>query len=424
MNSIKISLPYGKDEICFTIPAKNIGEIISPKDVAPAKNIDKEITKALDNPIESKKIEDLVSYKDKVLLIADDLTRKTPVHRIIPIIIQKLIKKGVRRKNIKILIALGTHRPMSKEEIVVRFGWEINKQFQIVNHSLNNTDLFDLGKTKNGTPIKVNKLVKWADFILGIGTIIPHHICGFSGGAKIIQPGICGAETTAQTHLLSVRNTHSLLGKVENLIREEMEEIASQVRMRHIFNVILNREGRLFRAFFGDCRKAFRKGVQVAKEVYGVNFNSKVPVVIASSHPCDIDFWQAHKTLYTADRVCKEGGSIVIVTPCPEGVAQTHPEVTSYAYLSWKEIEEKVNRGEFSDYVGAALALAWAKIREHERILLVSEGIGEEEANKLGFIYHQNIESAIEDCLKHHGKESKINILTHAPETLPILRQG
>ncbi len=424
MRSMQISLPYGKDEICLTIPTETVGEIISPKEVTTTNAIEKEITRALDDPIESKKIEELVSHEDRVLLVVDDLTRKTPVHRIIPIIIQRLIKKGVKRENIKILVALGTHRPMGEGEIDDRFGREINRRFEIVNHSLDSAHLLDLGSTRNGTPIKVNRLVVWADLVLGIGAIIPHHLCGFSGGAKIIQPGICGADTTAQTHLLGVRYKQSLLGKVENEVRREMEEIASRVEMMHIFNVVLDRQGNLFRAFFGGYRKAFRKGVEAAKEVYRANFSSRVPVVIASSHPCDIDFWQAHKTLYAADRVCEEGGSIVIVTPCPEGIAQTHPEITSYAYLSWKEIREKVNRKELSDYVGAALALAWAKIREHKRILVVSQGISRQEAKRLGFIYHHSIESSIRDCLEYHGKEAKISVLSHGGETLPMLEEG
>jgi len=391
MNNVQISLPYGEDKISFTIPKKNVGEVISPRNVVSVKDIDEEINRALDNPIESKRIEDMVSYRSRVLLIADDVTRKTPVDRIIPIIIQRLVKKGIRRKNIKILIALGTHR-----------------------------HLLDFGTTKNGTSIKVNKLVRWADFILGVGMIIPHHICGFSGGAKIVQPGICGAETTAQTHLLSAKYRRSFLGEIENMVREEMEEIALKVGMRHIFNVVLNRKGGLVKAYFGDYKQAFREGVRKSQEIYGVKFNHREDIVIASSYPCDIDFWQAHKTLYSADRVSREGGSIIVVTPCPEGVAQTHPELLAYAFLPWKEIERKIENEELTDYVGAALALAWAKIREDKRILLVSQGIKEEEAQKLGFIYKENIERALDDCFRYYGKTAKVNVLTSAPETLPL----
>jgi len=330
------------------------------------------------------------------------------------------VKKGIRRKNIKILIALGTHRPMSEEEIGLRFGQDISGQFEIINHSLDNTDLLDFGTTKNGTSIKVNKLVRWADFILGVGMIIPHHICGFSGGAKIVQPGICGAETTAQTHLLSAKYRRSFLGEIENMVREEMEEIALKVGMRHIFNVVLNRKGGLVKAYFGDYKQAFREGVRKSQEIYGVKFNHREDIVIGSSYPCDIDFWQAHKTLYSADRVSREGGSIIVVTPCPEGVAQTHPELLAYAFLPWKEIERKIENEELTDYVGAALALAWAKIREDKRILLVSQGIKEEEAQKLGFIYKENIERALDDCFRYYDKTAKVNVLTSAPETLPL----
>lgn len=424
MNNVQVSIPYKDKKVFFTIPEENMGEVISPKKVEPVENVDEEINKALDAPFGSKRIEDLVNSESKVLLIVDDLTRKTPVNQILPIIIQRFIKRKIKRENIKILIALGTHRPMTEEEIDMRFGQDIKNQFEIINHSLDSADLLDLGSTTNGTSIKINKLVRWAQFILGIGTIIPHHLCGFGGGAKIVQPGICGTETTAQTHLLGVRHSRSLLGEVENVVREEMEEIALKAGMKHIFNVVLNKEGKIVKAFFGDCKKAFREGVKVAKQVYGVNFKLKVPIVIASSHPCDIDFWQAHKTLYPADIVCQEKGSIVVVTPCPEGISSTHQEITTYAYLPWEKIEQKINNQQLSDYVGAALALAWAKVRAHKRILIVSQGINKEDADKLGFIYHQNIESALQDCLEYHGKGAKISVLTHAPETIPIFQRG
>ena len=424
MNKMQISIPYGDRELIFAIPRKNMGEIISPRKVDSVKNVNEEINRALDNPVGSGKIEDLVSKDTKVLLIADDLTRKTPVARIIPVLIQRFIKKGIKKENIKILIALGTHRPMTEEEINMRFGQDITSRFKIINHSLDTADLLDFGFTKNGTFIQVNKLVKWADFILGIGAIIPHHLCGFSGGAKIIQPGICGADTTAQTHLLGVRWSRSLLGEVENVVREEMEEIALKAGMRHIFNVVLNTEGGIVKAFFGDYKMAFREGVKTAKNVYGVNFNFRVPVVIAGSYPCNIDFWQAHKALYSADMVCEEKGSIVVVTPCPEGISPVHQEITTYAFLPAREIEQKIDKKELTDYVGAALALAWAKVREHKRILIVSEGIDKKKADKLGFIYHKNVEDALKDCLNYHGEDAKISVLTHAPETIPYLQKN
>ena len=148
----------------------------------------------------------MLKGRKKVLIVVDDYTRTTPVQKILPRLISELEEAGIKPSGIKILVALGTHRPMTEEEIVKKFGKDIPKRYPILNHPWwDSSQLTYCGETEKGTPIFVNRMVKEVDFILGIGQIVPHRVSGFSGGGNIIQPGICGEETTGKTHWLSAQ---------------------------------------------------------------------------------------------------------------------------------------------------------------------------------------------------------------------------
>ncbi|MEM3046670.1 MAG: nickel-dependent lactate racemase, partial [Candidatus Bathyarchaeia archaeon] len=318
-----------------------------------------------------------------------------------------------------VVMALGTHRPMTQAEFVRKLGKEVVERVQVENHDFKDAEkLVYLGTTPNGTPISVNRRVYEADWKIGVGNIVPHHISGWAGGAKIVQPGVCGEETTASTHLFSVRKRGSYLGAVENPVRQEMETIARRVRLNTVFNTVLNRRGRMIRAFYGDTAEAFRAGVKEAERVYCVKIPAKADIVLASSHPCDLDFWQAHKTLYSSNLAVKDGGTIIIVTPCPEGVSKMHPELLEIAHLTAERIEAKLKAGEIEDKLAAALAIAWSTVRRRANVLMVTEGIPAEQVQAIGFQHCETTQEALELAFKKQGEDAKVTVLEGA-ETLP-----
>ncbi|KYH32723.1 nickel-dependent lactate racemase [Neomoorella mulderi] len=420
--SCRISLPYGTDQLTFRIQREKIAAVLSPiamEEIPPAAE---KIQEALANPIGCQALSKIVSPTTRVVILCDDNTRLTPANLIVPAILRELAGGGVRKENIKILMALGTHRPMTPEELKHKLGAGVLTEVEVINHDFRNpATLHDFGLTENGTPVKVNRLVLEADIVIGIGSIVPHHIPGYSGGAKIVQPGICGEDTTAATHLLSVRTRRNMLGIVENKVREEMEAIADKAGVKYVFNTVLDPQGQVVKAFFGDIRQAFRAGVETSRRVYGIPAPGRTPIVLASSYPCDLEFWQAHKTLYPCDMLVEEGGSIIIVTPCPEGVAVTHPEMLEFAGQSPDDIDAQIEEGIIKDKVAGALALAWAKVRQHAEVCLVSHGIGPEMAAKLGFKHAATVEEALDQAWARLGKGAKVTVLTHGADTLPLL---
>jgi nickel-dependent lactate racemase len=423
MADIVVKLPYGQEMVEVKIPSANLVGVYAPKDFDPVPDVKNEVVRAIGSPIASKPLRELVKGAKKVVILADDNTRLTPTDKIIPVILDEMNAAGVKDEQITVIVALGTHRFMTEQEILEKFGKEVVRRVKIKNHDYKTPGaLVDLGKTPNGTSVWINREVYGADFKIGIGSIVPHHIPGFAGGAKIVQPGISGEDTTAETHLLSVRAPRSYLGVEDNPVREELNKIARQIGMNTIFNTVLNRPGEVVRAFFGDTIEAFAEGVELSKEVYAVEIPEEADIVISSSHPCDLEFWQAHKTLYPSDLAVKAGGTIILVTPCYEGVAVTHSDITELTHYSAEEVRKKVEAKEVGDEVAAALAIAWAQVKERESVFLVSQGISPELASKLGFTHFNTVQAAFDAALAKHGSNARVTVLTHAPDMLPIIK--
>jgi lactate racemase len=418
----EVILPYGERERIVRIPEQNLFALVSPNPVTPCDNPVQEIWRALEFPIRATRLREAAAGAKRVVILADDMTRQTPVELILPVLLDELNAGGVRDDQISVLIALGTHRPMTDEEIEAHFGSAVSRRVKILNNPWQDPSaMVDLGITPNGTPVSVSKLALEADFLLGVGSITPHHIPGYSGGAKIVQPGVSGVTTTGATHYLSTRTRRSYLGMVENPVRSEMESIAAQVGLKAILNVVLEASGGLVQAFYGDMVAAHRAGVAVSSQVFGVPLAGQADIVIAGSHPCDLEFWQAHKSLYPADQAVKEGGTIIVVTPCPEGVSVVHANMLEFTARSAEEIQALIEDGTITDVASGALALAWAKVRQRAQVYLVSDGITPEETRALGFIPFATVEAALSAALEQHGPGAKITVLTHAPDILPIL---
>ena len=419
-----IALPYGKATIEVVAPENQLIGVYSPKDIPPVSDVQAEVRRALAHPIASPSLQELVRGKKKVVFVADDNTRLTPTDLLIPILLDECNAAGVSDDQITVIIALGTHRFMTDEEILAKFGEETVRRVRIKNHPYKDeASLLDLGVTDNGGRILINKEVCEADFKIGIGSIVPHHIPGYAGGAKIVQPGVSGEDTTAYTHLLSVRAPRSFLGVLENPVRADLDLMARKVGLNTILNTVLNRYGQVVEAFFGDVEKAFRVGVQRASQVYEVAIPEEADIVLSSSHPCDIEFWQAHKTLYPSDLAVKAGGIVIIVTPCYEGVAKTHCDILDVTPHSSDQIRNMVSSKQLHDEVAAALAIAWAQVKERETVYIVSDGICAGDAAKLGFRHFASAQAALDAALAEKGPQARVTVLTHAPDMLPVIRK-
>ena len=418
----EVSFLFGGRTVTIEVPDQNLAEVLRPRSSKKLPNLDDAIRQSLDQPIAQKPIEEWVKPSSRVLIVSDDNTRQTPAHLLVPPLIDRLNSAGVPDHKIECIMALGTHRYMSDDEMKAKVGSAVFRRIKVFNHEWRNPSvLVDLGISKRGTPLIVNRAVVEADVVIGLGTIVPHHIPGFSGSSKIIQPGISGAVTTAATHILACDNDDSYLGKKDNPVRRDMDNMADMVGMKTILNVVLNCDGEVAGVYFGAMRPAFEQGAKHAQAIYGVEYSQIPDIAIANSHPCDIDFWQSHKALYPAQRMVRPGGTIIICTPAPEGISPVHTDLLNITSWSSDRIRDAYQRGKLKNGVATALAIAWAKVREKAKVITYSPGISPKEKYQMGHTHAPDIQWAIDEALRQEGPKALISVLSHAPETLPLL---
>jgi len=420
-------IAYGTRKIPLYIPPTNLAFEIGPKVVPNNTQAEQEIARALAEPVGTLPLFRLVSPDMRVAIIADDHTRLTPARLILPAILDGLHRGGVREDNIKLIIAGGTHRPMSPEEKRQKFGAQILQRFTVLDHDcLNRNKLKTFGVTKRGTFIQVNSDAMEADFRLTVGVIFPHFPAGWGGGAKMLLPGIAGAETVAQFHMLGSVHPDTRLGQIDTVTRKEMEEFAARVGLHFIFNVVLDAQGDILRAFAGDFVQAHRAGVEFARTIYEVEVNEPADLVISSTSPIDHDYFQVMKGLYSAEVCTKPGGEIILVSPVHEGMAVTHREALQVTPLPMEEAMTRIRRGEFKDNVGAAIATYQIKLRNTFGITIVSEHLSEEEARLLGVTLctvPEELQGMIDRRLKQN-RALKIGLLHQSTEALPHVRNA
>ena len=315
---------------------------------------------------------------------------------------------------------------MTEEEILRKFGEEIPKLYPILNHQWwDPSQLVYFGETEGGTPIFVNRLVEEVDFIIGIGQIVPHRVSGFSGGGNIIQPGICGEETTGRTHWLSAQfKGQEILGKIENPVKQEIERVAEKAGLEWIVNTIQDGAGRLIEVVAGDPVQAYRRGAGRSLEVYQSELPEEADIVIADSHPYDSELWLAAKGIYAAELAVKKGGVVILITPCPEGVSPSHPEVLEMGYQTFEEVDEKVHQGKIKKLtVAAHLVHGGRVIKERAKGILVSIGISKEETERLGFFHAREPQKALEMAFSLMGRHAKVAVLQRGGEILPVIKK-
>jgi nickel-dependent lactate racemase len=421
---MRIIFPYPEIKP-LDVPEQNLLGTFSPSKVQIEKSEGEIVEEAFSNPIGSPPLSAILEWCQDVLIITDDYTRPTPIQMILPRLMKELEKGGIKPEGIRFLIASGTHRPMTEEEILRKFGEEIPKKYSILNHHWwDASQLVYFGETKGGIPIYVNRLVEEVDLIIGVGQIVPHRVSGFSGGGNIVQPGICGEETTGRTHWLSAQfKGREILGKIENPVKQEIERVAEKTGLEWIINTIQDGTGRLIDVVAGDPIQAYRTGATRSLEVYQSELSQEADIVIADSHPYDSELWLAAKGIYAAELAVKQGGVVILITSCPEGVSPSHPEVLEWGYQTFEEVERKVRQKKIEKLtVAAHLVHVGRGIKERAKGILVSPGIPKEKTERLGFIHAREPQEALEIAFSLMGRDAKVAVLQRGGEILPIIK--
>jgi nickel-dependent lactate racemase len=267
---------------------------------------------------------ELARGKSSAAISVCDITRPAPNRQVLPPILARLVKAGVPRESITILIATGLHRPATDAEIREIVGETIASTYRIVNH--NARDLSEhqgLGSTASGTPVYIDKRFISADLHITLGFIEPHLMLGFSGGRKLVAPGLAAQETIKVLHSPKfMRDARSVEGSIEdNPLHRELLEIARMARHDFMVDVALTRDRKIAGVFAGNAVEAHRKGVKFVSQVMLETVDEPVDAVIttAAGYPLDLTFYQAIKGITAASHIVKSGGKILLIAACEEG---------------------------------------------------------------------------------------------------------
>ena len=419
-----IDFPYKKVEKLVIAEGFGAKLFDLPETVA-SLNPSKVVRNALKQPIGSERLSELAKNWKKVLIVSDDIYRPTPVYQFIAVVLDELYKAGIKDSNIEFMMALGTHRPMRQDEMAQKLGTAVVEKFKVHNHKWDDPDAMEfMGDTDQGVPVWINKKVTEADLVIGLGAIMPIEVCGFTGGGKILVPGVCGEETNSQMHWTRVDVPHNkILGRADNPIRASIDALARKAGLDFIVNVIMNAEQEIVKAVAGDMTEAHRAGCKMAIDVHGVEFEKEYDIVIADGYPFDIEFWQVNKALDTAGIVVKKDGVVIIVSPCYEGFSQTHDEMHEFGYLPVEDIKQLVNSGKIlHKVVGVHMIQVSSVAVEKARAILVSTGVSQDDTEKVGLMWAKTPQKAFEKALTLVGKNPSIAVLKNAARMLAIMK--
>jgi nickel-dependent lactate racemase len=414
-----MQLKYGTGEITVNLKNKNVIQVVEPYEIQ-ATDEEAEIKEAMENPIGTKQLWEIISdrkrYKKRlsVVIIVSDVTRPTPTKRLIPYILNELLDARISDEDITIIFALGIHRKLETKEMAQLVGNNVFNRYRCINHD--STNCVFIGTTKRGTVVKANREVLEADIRICVGSIELHYFAGYTGGYKSILPGICARSTIETNHKLMLQPA-ALAGRINSPVRIDIEEAGELVGCDFILNVVLNGKKQIVKAVAGDPIKAHREGIKIVDSMYVIPIKELADVVVVSAGgaPKDINVFQSQKALDNAKHAVKNGGAIILLAKCPEGLGE---KVFERWINEAKNRQELIDRMDTAFEIGGHKAGILAKLMEKVDVYLISD-LKKELVERVFFVCADNVNDAIDAAVAKYGSDIKLILMPYGASTLP-----
>ena len=393
----EINLKYGNSSIPFSYDESRF-EILGKTEYIPPLS-DAQVGEKLDSPIDSKKIEEIVNPGESVLIVVPDATRQTACGQVVNILVRRLIANGTAPFDIRIIFATGIHRSVSEAEKQTILTPFIAQRIKTLDHGPRDiTQIARLGETSGGIPVELNRALVEHDHVILIGGVTFHYFAGFTGGRKLVCPGLASSKTISQTHKLAFDcDTRSRREGVDtglldgNAVHEAFMEAVAKVSPALCISTVVNDAGEAVDLFCGNWITSHRAACEAYVSSHSIEITEKRDVVIVScgGSPHDINMIQAHKALETASHACADGGMIILLAKCPDGMGK-------YDFLNWFESES-------SDMLAAKLCetyqvngqTAWNLMKKTERFdVRIVTSIGESETKRLRMKKESSVKTA------------------------------
>lgn len=394
-----IELGYGRGHIPFNYDEGRFMRL-EPEAEAERPLSDAEIGVAIDDPLDSPPLEDILSAGESVLIVVSDATRATAAAQVVNLLVRRVIEAGVAPSDIRIIFATGIHRAVTTEEKRELLTPFIVQRIRTLDHDAQDASQHvHLGETERGTPVELNRALTEHSHVILTGAISFHYFAGFTGGRKSICPGLASSRTIAATHLQALdrerggRRAGVGAGRLDgNAVHEECERVAAEIAPSFLVNTVVDGRGRAVGVYAGDWRAAHRRGCAEYADAHTTKIKEKRSVVVAScgGAPYDVNLIQAHKTLDMAAYACTEGGHLVLVAECSDGFGRSD-------FMKWFDA---ANSRELEAHLRESYEVngqtAWALLTKAERfqVHLVSS-LADEDVRRMRMIPARTIEEAL-----------------------------
>ncbi|MFE1630667.1 nickel-dependent lactate racemase [Brevibacillus reuszeri] len=420
---MKTTLLYGKDGLTIDVPDDSL--IVEPKNLPGLENEEEAVRHALQAPIGTQPLRDMVKNTDKVAIVISDITRPTPNHKLVPWILKEL--SHVPLENFVVINGTGTHRDQTREEFVQMLGEWVVDNVRVINHHCHEKEeLVKVGESRFGCDAYLNKEYVEADFKIVTGFIEPHFFAGFSGGPKGIMPGIAGIETIMTFHnARMIGDPLATWGNMENNPVQDMaREVNRMCKPDFMLNVTLNREKEITAVFAGELFEAHDQGCAFAKEHAMIRCDHRFDVVITSNsgYPLDQNLYQAVKGMSAAHKIVKKGGTIICAAECSDGL----PNHGNYASIlkmrkTPQEILDMINDPSFKIFdqwqvQKQAVIQVWADVH-------VYSSLSDETVELAMFTPTRDITENLNELKKKYGEQMTVAVLPLGPLTIPYVEE-
>ena len=415
---MKIELPYGKGCVEVTIPENST--VAYPRELPRVGDVGAEIRRAMAAPVDSPLLREVASGKRDAVVVVNDITRPAPSREMLSAILEELQIAGIPETAVTVVIATGNHRPNSPDEIAGMIGAEYAHRLRVINHACEDDGaLTPIVAPELDFPVRVNAHVAKASLKILTGLIAPHQAAGYSGGRKSLAPGVAALETIAKQHSFPIRPYDPAMGWLKgNPFHEVAVKAARAVGIDFILNVVKNCKVEVVHAVAGNLEAAHEAGVAVCEQSWVVSFPKKFDVVIVTpgGAPRDMDLHQAQKAMATAELVVSEGGVIVLLAECADGIGKFSAWLTGAK--SPQDVIERFKREGFTRE-HSSKAFMCARALAKCPVMVYASGIPRQDLDAMFFQSAVTAQDAVDAALQRKGENCRVLVLPYAVNCVP-----
>lgn len=414
---MQLEFGYGHSVQVVDVPDRNLLTVLKANPLQHIRKGTEAVRYALDHPIGSARLRDMITSGQRVAVITSDISRPLPSSEVLPAVLDELYEAGVLPENVTVIFGLGSHRRQTEDEKRYLVGERCYNEVKCVDSDVE--DFVRMGITANGTPVDVTRVVAEASIKICLGNIEFHYFAGYSGGAKALMPGVSTPEAIQQNHRLMVHDKAFSGNITDNPLRQDIEEAGEIVGIDFIVNVVLDEKKKIVYCVAGDAVKAHRAGCAYLDKMYRITIPKRADIVIVSQGgaPKDANLYQTQKALDNAKHAVRKGGTIILIGACNEGLGSAKFEQWLFEAKNPHALIERIE----NDFeLGGHKAAAMAMVLENVQIDLVSE-MNADLVRRIFLNPALSAQNAFEKAMMRYGFNASVIAMPHGGATLPII---